>query len=172
LAEQNSILLARRDEMSSIGARIKVLRKKNGLTQRELSEKIDVHEVTLRRWENSTTNTPDGTTIQALASALGTSVAYLLGESDFPERPDGLSGSLLGVDKLPRVRSEEELIQDAVQELLAEHSRDVLVEIIKDPQKFAAASLLAAMDQDQLRKAYEYLQDQKRLGEFLKEKGA
>jgi transcriptional regulator with XRE-family HTH domain len=44
--------------------------------------------------------------------------------------------------------------------------------LASDPQKLAAAKLLDGLDEDQIKKAYEYLSDQKQLSEFLKEKGA
>ena len=70
-----------------VGLRIKNTRKKNKLTQTELAEKIGVHEVTVRTWEN-TDKGPNLTVMPFLAAALNTTVAYLVGETDDPKRPE------------------------------------------------------------------------------------
>ncbi|MCL2146717.1 MAG: XRE family transcriptional regulator [Synergistaceae bacterium] len=62
-----------------VGERIKNTRKENKMTQAELAEKIGVHEVTVRTWEN-TNKSPNAAMMPSLASALNTSIAYLLGE--------------------------------------------------------------------------------------------
>jgi transcriptional regulator with XRE-family HTH domain len=49
---------------------------------------------------------------------------------------------------------------------------EVLKDIAGDPRKFAAAALLSGMDENQLRKAFEYLSDQKQLAEYQRLKEA
>ena len=56
----------------SLSLNIRMLRKKAGLTQIELAEKIGVSIATLRRWEAGET-APTGTRIIELAERLGTS---------------------------------------------------------------------------------------------------
>ena len=56
----------------SLSANIRMLRKKAGLTQIELADKMGVSIATLRRWEAGET-TPTGTKIMELADRLGTS---------------------------------------------------------------------------------------------------
>lgn len=51
---------------------------------------------------------------------------------------------------------------------VAAESDEVIKKIMTNPGKYAAASLLADMDENQLRKAFEYLSDQKQLGELQK----
>ena len=67
-----------------IGLRIKELRKQAKITQPELAEKIGVHETTIRRWEQGKDKGPSVDIIPKIANALGTSVAYLMGETDNP----------------------------------------------------------------------------------------
>jgi transcriptional regulator with XRE-family HTH domain len=47
------------------GARIRALRAKLGLTQKDLAERIEVHSVTISRWE-SDLNEPHGLAIKQL----------------------------------------------------------------------------------------------------------
>jgi transcriptional regulator with XRE-family HTH domain len=63
--------------MFSIGSRIKELRKKEGLTQKELAEKVGVHYQAVQHWEKER-NAPRGEQWDKLATALKTSKQYLL----------------------------------------------------------------------------------------------
>jgi transcriptional regulator with XRE-family HTH domain len=65
------------------GERIRDLRKSKGFTQAKLAELAGTQEVSIRRWEGG--KRPPGTeSLLALASALHTTAAYLLGETDDP----------------------------------------------------------------------------------------
>ena len=66
------------------GLRIRKIRRQNKLTQPQLAEKIGVHETTIRRWEKEVDTGPSVTEIQKIADALGTSVSYLIGDTDSP----------------------------------------------------------------------------------------
>ena len=68
-----------------LGERIKKARKGKG-TQAELAEQIGVHEMTIRRWESGE-RYPDADMLQKLSVALGTSISYLVGETDAPQAP-------------------------------------------------------------------------------------
>ena len=70
----------------NIMEKIKELRKKNNMTQAQLAEKIGVSGMTLRRWEWGQ-RTPRTNELTKLAEVLGTSTAYLLGETDNPAPP-------------------------------------------------------------------------------------
>ena len=63
----------------SLGEKLKLLRKKTGMTQRELADKIPISFSTFRRWEKNE-HAPDYKFLKKLAEILGTSVAYLSGE--------------------------------------------------------------------------------------------
>ena len=63
----------------AIGERLRRLRKKSGLSQEQLAEKIGVHNNTISRWETEI-DTPKTLHIKALAKALGVSEADLLNE--------------------------------------------------------------------------------------------
>ena len=64
----------------SLSANIRMLRKKAGLTQIELAEKLGVSIATLRRWEAGET-APTGTKIIELADQLGTSPDIIVATS-------------------------------------------------------------------------------------------
>lgn len=84
-----------------LGERIKKARKGKG-TQAELAEQIGVHEMTIRRWESGE-RYPDADMLQKLAAALGTSVSYLMGETDDPQ------GSVPWVASSPHQCSENQV---------------------------------------------------------------
>lgn len=68
-----------------MGERIKLAREKKGLKQENLGELISAHTVTISRWERGV-NQPNSDMLMRIAHALNTSTAYLLGETDNPER--------------------------------------------------------------------------------------
>ena len=63
--------------MKSIGETIASLRKKNGMTQNELAEKMNVTDKTVSKWERDI-SCPDINTISKLADILNVSVEELL----------------------------------------------------------------------------------------------
>ena len=67
--------------MSILSDILKELRKKKGLTQKDLAEIIDVNRVTYTNWENGK-RTPEPVKIVELATALDTTVDYLLGKTN------------------------------------------------------------------------------------------
>ncbi len=87
-----SYLMGETDESMGmrLGERIKKARKGKG-TQAELAEQIGVHEMTIRRWESGE-RYPDADMLQKLAAALGTSVSYLVGETEDPQAPAPMGG--------------------------------------------------------------------------------
>ena len=64
---------------NEIGTRISDLLTKNGLTQRELAEKVGVTEVSMSRYVKGE-RTPKGPIIANIAAALHTTTDYLLGQ--------------------------------------------------------------------------------------------
>ena len=69
----------------SLEERIKNRRRILGISQEELGELIGVHENTIRTWEKGT-RCPDTQKISLLAEALKTTMAYLLGETNNPDK--------------------------------------------------------------------------------------
>ena len=67
--------------MLSLGEKIRLLRKKNGLTQQELAKLIPISFSTFRRWEKNQ-HSPNVSELAKLAQILHTSVAYLTDESE------------------------------------------------------------------------------------------
>ena len=71
--------------MNTIGQNIAELRKKKGMTQEELAEKMCVTAQAVSKWERDASY-PDVTVLSALAQALGVSVAAIIeGEQSVPE---------------------------------------------------------------------------------------
>lgn len=69
------------------GSRLKEQRNALRLSQESLAERLDVHVNTIRRWEQDR-QAPDAKKLSSLAEALHTTVAYLSGETDNPQRED------------------------------------------------------------------------------------
>lgn len=67
------------------GERAKKRRKELKLSSEKIAQELGTTRVTVLRWENGTSE-PDDRTKIALARILDTSVAYLIGETDNPER--------------------------------------------------------------------------------------
>lgn len=85
--------------MKSIGQNIAELRKKKGLTQEELAEKMCVTAQAVSKWERDASY-PDVTVLSALAQTLGVSVAAIVeGEQSTPElkeaAPDAIARRVL-----------------------------------------------------------------------------
>ena len=68
--------------------RLELCRKKAGLSRQHLGELIGVHANTIKKWEYGESS-PVSRQLLPLASVLGTTVAYLSGETDTPERSSG-----------------------------------------------------------------------------------
>ena len=66
------------------GARVRQLRREEKLSQEELGKRVGVHTNTISKWENGAV--PNMGKVIKLAQVLGTTSAYLLGDSDDPER--------------------------------------------------------------------------------------
>lgn len=73
----------------NFGKRLKLFRKKAGLTQPELAHLIGVHETTIRRWENDDNTTPRLEEIKTLAKALNISEQDLLNDNNNSTQSSG-----------------------------------------------------------------------------------
>ena len=87
--------------MAGIGENIAALRKKNGLTQEELSEKMCVTAQAVSKWENDL-SCPDVENIRSMAKLFGVTVDELLnGVKDVPElksdEPDKVAKRILHI---------------------------------------------------------------------------
>ena len=71
--------------MLSFGERIAVLRRRQGMTQRELGTESEVHWNTIARLERGKLTDLPGKAVARIAKALGTSADYLLGLSEQEE---------------------------------------------------------------------------------------
>lgn len=69
----------------SLGKRVLELRKKDGYSMRELAKKCNLSHTYISDIEKDRT-VPAVDTLRLLADALGTTMAYLLGETDAPEK--------------------------------------------------------------------------------------
>ncbi|MBQ7263837.1 MAG: helix-turn-helix transcriptional regulator [Synergistaceae bacterium] len=66
--------------------RLKSLRRERRYSQKALGDMVGVQNNTVWRWENGGA-TPDANNVSKLATALGSTVSYLMGETDDPAPP-------------------------------------------------------------------------------------
>ena len=69
--------------MDNFSDRLKLARKRRGITQKEIAEKIGVSTSSYKHYENAE-NLPSLLTLKALADVLDVSTDYLLGRLDSP----------------------------------------------------------------------------------------
>ena len=91
----------------NFGSRLRALREGLRLKQTDLAKIAQISTVTLSRYENNLT-TPGSSELARLAAALGTSVAYLIGETDVPGVPS--SGVLDGV-RIDALKSSGQIVR-------------------------------------------------------------
>lgn len=81
------------------GQRIAQRRKQLDMTQEELAFAIGTHQKQISRYENGV-NDPTGDKLVIIARALNTTTDWLLGETEYPEKPAYIVGDLDTEEKL------------------------------------------------------------------------
>jgi transcriptional regulator with XRE-family HTH domain len=102
-------------------SRLKALREKAGISQRELARLLEVHHSNVSFWERSGVP-PRSDLLPQMARLLGVTVDELLGEPKVskPRKPQGKAGQVFEqVAKLPR--RQQERILGVVEDMLARH---------------------------------------------------
>lgn len=110
----------------SKGDRIREMRKKRGFSASQLGRMIGKDRATVYRYENGSFEKIDAETMRALSRALGTSVEYLIGDTDDPapgiwEKP---------LREAPLVLSDEERQLIRKLRALAPEDRERLLEAV------------------------------------------
>jgi transcriptional regulator with XRE-family HTH domain len=155
---------------------IRKAREAKGLSQPQLASLVGVDVNTVWRWEKAKAS-PASPTLSKIAIALNTTVAYLLGETDDPDPRQGLSlwDTLMAANSVPPPLNGQELLVSVLEKLgmgadeiksvlgATQRKEDILSRIAEDPQKMAIVKMLVDMDENQTRKSYEYISDQKRI---------
>lgn len=110
--------------------RLEELRKKNGLSQNELAEKLNMTQQRISAYEKGKRE-PDINTIKQLADFFGVSTDYLLGKTDIrnPEKkePDLLDLAKIGfsMDKYnPPNEKQKEQIRDILEIILKDNKKE------------------------------------------------
>lgn len=103
--------------------RLKNLRKKAGLTQKQIAEKLQVGQNSYSNWEKGK-RTPIQPTIEKLAEILNTSTDYLLGKTDIPDRDlevdiNTAIDNSVAYDGTPITDNDREIIKDFLKEYFA-----------------------------------------------------
>ena len=103
--------------------RLKNLRKKAGLTQKQIAEKLQVGQNSYSNWEKGK-RTPIQPTIEKLAEILNTSTDYLLGKTDIPDRDleidiDNAIDNSVAYDGKPITDNDREIIKDFLKDYFA-----------------------------------------------------
>ena len=105
---------------------LKTLRLSKKLSQQQLALRLDLSQQTIYKYENKITE-PDIATLIKLADYFNTSVDYLIGNTDNPQRPGKYSETKLTDNELQHLRIYRNMpntAQELLDALLAEISKD------------------------------------------------
>lgn len=105
---------------------LKTLRLSKKLSQQQLALRLDLSQQTIYKYENKITE-PDIATLIKLADYFNTSVDYLIGNTDNPQRPGNYSETKLTDNELQHLRIYRNMpntAQELFDALLAEISKD------------------------------------------------
>lgn len=112
--------------MDTLGRRIRDRREARAWTQRDLAEKVGLSHGAVALYETGRRQ-PDLETLQRLAHVLGTSISYLVGETDDPSPPPRVSAAHeTAAPGTPHTPEEQLIIERAVRNAireLEEHKR-------------------------------------------------
>lgn len=107
--------------------RLKALRKKTKLTQKQIAEALNIKQPTYAQWENGRTK-PKGETLEKFADFFNVSTDYLLGKTDIKNSSDidedALEQSLrksVGFNGKPATDEEIENMKNALIDYLKNH---------------------------------------------------
>lgn len=106
------------------GERIKAARKKAGLTQKELGEKLGVSYQTLAQWENNLRN-PKYATLQRIATALDVPVQNLFDDWDSLD-PEDVKDEIIFGGPIRRVTENMQQLNLTGRERVASYSEELL----------------------------------------------
>jgi transcriptional regulator with XRE-family HTH domain len=91
--------------MATFAERLKEIRNKRGLHQKDIADELGAAENTVSRWERGE-NRPDDQVIMYLAKYLGVTYAYLIGATDDPAE------HILTDEEIAAARKQEEQVDE------------------------------------------------------------
>lgn len=100
--------------------RLKLLRKQHHLTQQQLADILHVSQQSIHKYEHNITN-PDLDTLRSLANYFHTTVDYILGITDIPNKIEPVTDTMLNhteLDLLENYRHTETSRQDLLQQAI------------------------------------------------------
>ena len=106
---------------------LKALRLSKKLSQQQLALRLDLSQQTIYKYENGITE-PDIATLIKLADYFNTSVDYLIGNTNNPQRPGSYSETELTENELQHLRIYRNMpnnVQELLDSFLSEVSKDV-----------------------------------------------
>lgn len=83
-------------DKSNVGQRIFKIRKKKKITRKQIADFLDVHETTIKRYEDGTTKKIPTEVVEKIAKFLNVSIDYLTGWEYEPQPTQGLKIPVLG----------------------------------------------------------------------------
>ena len=99
--------------------RIKLLRQKQGKTQKELADEIGVKKLTISRWENAEDVSLKQDKAQQLADYFGVSVGYLLGYDEADQMNNLVNNELENLtQKLNQYREQYDVLKKVLSDKL------------------------------------------------------
>nr|DAE13951.1 MAG TPA: Repressor protein CI [Siphoviridae sp. ctxrg1] len=83
-------------DKSNVGQRLFKIRKKKKITRKQIADFLDVHETTIKRYEDGTTKKIPTEVVEKIAKFLNVSIDYLTGWEYEPQSSQGLKIPVLG----------------------------------------------------------------------------
>ena len=102
-----------------VGQRLFALRKQLGITRAELGKKINLHEVTVKRYEDGDVKKLDISKIKAFAIALETTSTYIMGWEQVGTHNEDVTNARL-FKKICNLPERKKLVLESLVDLLLE----------------------------------------------------
>jgi|GEM_PF-1674753 len=147
----------------TVGEKIREARKSHGWNQTTLAGKVGITLQTISRWEKGERE-PKAGELKRIASALGVSIAYLMGEEDTIE----VSTPSKSPDIVNQQKREEQITAEEI-----DKEMQALMQILsKDNLIRKSARMMQDMTEEEKYKVFQYIQDQEFIARMKEEKDA
>lgn len=129
----------RRYAVSSLGEKIKMLRKQRGLSTTQLADKTGLSQTYISRLENGKRTSPSQSALQKIAAALDTNIYRLLyqanaADSASPILPDEIKLWLMKEDILPYLELAKDLYREKIPASQAKKIIDTVYVVIRNKE--------------------------------------